>query len=572
MLDTVLAPQTHPRRWLGSDPYKPTSSKVLLTFNPSTSPGGMGRMTAPSDHLVPLSPDSPRTGAPYSRKLPSSAADQGGHTETVATWHAAPVNGQESPLPPGAGRLPPPAANDRFVKVIGARPSNARPAVALDADEGTGHRDAATDLEADRKFLLVGWMGEQETKAQAHLYNLGLLALALNRTLVLPNVRRSRFGTCYQKPFSLYYAEDSLSTFGLPYISSADFWAWTERQRSAPSAQVITFHRGDPNPRPQVMSLSHMCLDARPLDFSQHEPLSFFSPATDWKSQETRDRVGTQVVTTLLPSADEVVNKADAASSPAVLVAQMNLRYPFLTPDLAQSLSPFTFPKPAPYSYFPYSSHWTSLGHSIAANLSPFVAVHWRTETLAVDRLAPCGDALVSQLREIRRAHREIKTLYLATDYPLEVLRDGGAASQVTAHSGTMTKTLTPARHEAMKHFLEALEGEGGAGMRLTTALDEAKNVEWPEELRGVAAAGLEALDGAIVGIVDKVVLMEAELFYAGRTRPSVGVCGKMSQFTTQVVAGRRDALSAARSAGQPTALLNEVGHFGLGGGKRPLR
>lgn len=48
-------------------------------------------------------------------------------------------------------------------------------------------------------------IGEQESKAQQHLHQLALLAIALNRTLVLPNVARSRLHACHPFPFAFHY-------------------------------------------------------------------------------------------------------------------------------------------------------------------------------------------------------------------------------------------------------------------------------------------------------------------------------------------------------------------------------
>lgn len=322
--------------------------------------------------------------------------------------------------------------------------------------------------------------------------------------------------------------------FGIPYVTSNDFWAWTDRQRAAPSAQVVSFVRGERGPVEGVaISPQKMCLAERNLDFSAFEGKAFFSPMIDWKSVQAREKFGEEVVRDLLAQERLPDGAGSAASSgerksPAVLVVQYNLRYPFLTPSAVTALSPFPFAEPAPYSYFPYSSHWTELGHSIASSLSPFLAIHWRTETLAVDRLLPCGETLVRSIRAVKDQHPEIKTVYLATDYPLEVLRTPGKEKGATAHSGTMTKTLTPAHHAAMRQFLAALEGddlvEGGAdgqGLRITTFMDEQRRVEWPAGLDGlVGEGGLEDVDGAIVGIVDKIVLTNAQR--ASRSIPSL--------------------------------------------------
>ncbi|BGP27706.1 hypothetical protein JCM10295v2_006681 [Rhodotorula toruloides] len=494
------------------------------------------------------------------------------------------------PALPGAGNGRP---RDRFRKVVvGKHPLPPPPPPAIPQDESEDAKTptsddplrhnlevtSATDPDTARKFLLVGWMGEQETKAQAHLYQLGLLALSLNRTLVLPSVKRSRFGTCYSNPFSLYYAADTFAHFNIPCVTSDEFWAWTDRQRSAPPAQVVSFVRGERVAVDSVaISPQKMCLAERNLDFSAFEGRAFFSPGNDWKSVQARERFGEQVVRDLLTQERLPVGEGAGTAerkSPAVLVVQYNLRYSFLTPSTITALSPFPFPEPAPYSYFPYSQHWTSLGHSIASSLSPFLAIHWRTETLAVDRLLPCGETLVRSIRAVKQRHPEIKTVYLATDYPLEVLRTPGKEKAATAHSGTMTKTLTPAHHAAMRQFLAALEGDelvegraDGQGLRITTFMDEQRRVELPDGLAElVGKGGLEDVDGAIVGIVDKIVLMNAQLFYAGLpvAESSQRGCAKNSQFTTQVISARHDLL-AASSRGE-SGLWSEVEHFALPG------
>ncbi|GAA6050841.1 hypothetical protein JCM3770_005733 [Rhodotorula araucariae] len=486
------------------------------------------------------------------------------------------------PLAPGAGpppaRPPPrnrhPAAaavrpHDRFRKVA-AKPAEV-PAM-LPPPPHDLEVTSATDPDSARRFILVGWMGEQETKAQQHLYQLGLLALALNRTLVLPNVKRSRFGTCYQHPFSLYYDGDTLSRFGIPFVTSEDFWAWTDRQRAAPTAQVVSWVRGPVVPVEAVaVTPQHMCLTERNLEFGEFEGKAFFSPNTDYKSVEAREQYGTEVVQELLEQerAPGTDNEGDLRT-PAVLVAHYNLRYPFLAPSAIAALSPFDFPQPLPYSYYAYSSHWTALGESIAASLSPFVAVHWRTETLPVDALLPCGDALIASLQAIKRDHPEIQTVYLATDYPIEVLQHPGEEQSATAHSGTMTKTLTPGHHAAMRAFLAKLEGDdtvegtGEGALRVTTFMEEQARVELPPEPRKVVGhGGLQDVDGAIVGIVDKIVLQSAEVFYAGLpVSESAQGCAKLSQFTTQVVSGRHD----LRAQGGGARLWNDVSHFSLGG------
>ncbi|GAA5847357.1 hypothetical protein JCM9279_000254 [Rhodotorula babjevae] len=619
-------PSTPPRKTVvqraGAHLHKRTSSKITLLLSPPTPPHGSAASST-SYRIIPESPSTSRIMSPPSKRRAAvqplswapgagAATKQSGFwtrgrvlvlvgmalvvlvvarrpSVSTAGWRrhgvgagddeqatygranvelpparkAAPVAPEPvryypappRPHAPGAA----PAARARPHKGPVARPA-ARPAPPHDLEV-----TSATDPDTARRFLLVGWMGEQETKAQQHLYQLGLLSLALNRTLVLPTVKRSRFGTCFNHPFSLYYAEDTLANFGFPYVTSDEFWAWTDRQRSAPSAQVVSLVRGatDSHVEPG-RPLEHMCLSERNLDFGEFEKLAFFN---DGKSAAARADFGVALVQRLLEQ-EPVPDRLDPhRKTPSVLAADVHLRYPFLTPSLVANLSPFTFPRPSPYSYFSYAPHWTALGERIASSLSPFIAVHWRTETLPVETLAPCGDALVAALEALAREHPELGTVYLATDYPLEVARstDAKALERATAHSGTMTKTLTPAHHAAMRRFIDKVDK---SSLRVTTFLDEMKGVELPDELQKmVGAGGLQDLDGAIVGIVDKIVLMQAEVFYAGLpVSESPQGCAKASSFTTQITNGRHALREGHGAIG--SRLWGDVEHFALPGGR----
>ncbi|GAA5901506.1 uncharacterized protein JCM6883_000234 [Sporobolomyces salmoneus] len=422
------------------------------------------------------------------------------------------------------------------------------------------------DFDPSRRFIFVAWMGEQESKAQAHLYQLGLLALATNRTLVLPGVRRSRFGSCYlQNDFSLYYEADTFDRFGIPYITSSDFSSWIEHRDETPTSQMISLVRGG---EASLESLDatpkHFCLDRWRLDWTQHDHRAFFLPLTVAKTPEIRVEYGKEVV------------KALVEEEASVLVMQYNLRYPFLTPQSIASLSPHHFTPPQPYSYFPYSSHWINLGHSIADQISPFVGVHWRTETLDVERIASCGVALVERLRKIRKENPAINTLYLATDYPLDFIRKNNGkrlprSAAVVANSGTMSKLLTPAHHTAMREFLSLLEGETeDDSFHLTTFIEESRLVPLSPEVEamvGGAGGGVQDLDPAISGLVDKIILSNAELFYAGLpiSDDKQKGCAKLSQFTTQIITGRKESLAKSAFEDEETRLWNDVGHFSLG-------
>lgn len=126
-----------------------------------------------------------------------------------------------------------------------------------------------------------------------------------------------------------------------------------------------------------------------------------------------------------------------------------------------------------------------------------------------------------------------------------------------------MSKILTPAHHEVMRAFLSLLEGETDEDcFHLTTFHEESRLVQqFPSEVGSV-----EKLDPAIAGLVDKVVLSSAELFYAGLpvSEDSSFGCAKHSEFTTQVVSGRKAVLAKAASGDEVTRLWNDVRYISI--------
>lgn len=103
-------------------------------------------------------------------------------------------------------------------------------------------------------------------------------------------------------------------------------------------------------------------------------------------------------------------------------------------------------------------------------------------------------------------------------DYPIEALQQHHVEGEV-AHSGTMTKTLTEAHHVAMRAFLVefSIKLASKQLLELTSfsreleALSQSQHI--PEAIRGQDGTGSGAIqdDPAVSGIVDKVVLMQAQ-------------------------------------------------------------
>ncbi|GAA5821185.1 hypothetical protein JCM11251_004503 [Rhodosporidiobolus azoricus] len=486
------------------------------------------------------------------------------------------------------------------------------------------------------QFLVPAWLGEQETKAQQHLYQLGLLALALNRTLVLPNVSKSRLGCCYKNPFDFYYSPSSLSSLGIPTITQDRFVEWTQRRDPPPSAQVVsmvnakaTYTAGaieidsssDPHLVPNKPS-RNLCLrnPRTKLDFTGHSPLAIYPPEGFHKSEDRRLGFGESVINTL--RSKEVGSKSSRAGNslraayelPDVLAFNYELRFPILSPSVAasfaspallSSLLPAASPastsdpdsnpesspsprlEPLPFSHFPYAPTWQSLGQLLASHLSPYIAIHWRTETLTPSNLAPCAQSLLAKLLALKETHPSLTNVYLATDYPIESLDpsfappaltngETGGAPAAVAHSGTFAKVVTEQHHAAMRRFLRSFEKEARGKLRLTTFAKEMAALELPvdlaEALHNLTSppsppptianpsppppavfdpddyssidllARLPTLDPGLLGILDKEVALRAEVFLTGVPgvgSSTAGACAKLSSFTNQLVMGR---------------------------------
>lgn len=470
--------------------------------------------------------------------------------------------------------------------------------------------------------------GEQETKAQQHLYQLGLLALALNRTLVLPNVSKSRLGTCYRNPFSFYYSPTSLSDLGIPTISQEEFVAWTLRRDLAPSAQVVTMANAkatytsgaveidsasDPTLVPSKPN-RNLCLRAprTRLDFAGHSPLAIYPPEGYHRNEASRLAFGESVVRTLQSA--EVAARASRASSSReadshaladVLAFNYELRFPMLSPSVAASFASSDLTaEPLPFEHFPYAETWSSLASFLASRLSPFVAIHWRTETLWPSNLAPCASSLVQKLVALKRAYPQLRNVYLATDYPIEALDPAAFGEADAAHSGTFAKVVTAQHHAAMRRFLKDFRSKlrGEMDLRLTTFSKEQAELQAEMDEAGggfdavlppllatqlanltsadsssdasesSAFLALDSLDSGLLGILDKLIAMRAQLFLTGVPgvgSSTTGACAKLSSFTNQLVQAREKARGEAGEAEGEAAedgLWNTVAHFSLSG------
>ncbi|KAK4047552.1 hypothetical protein OIV83_005339 [Microbotryomycetes sp. JL201] len=498
-------------------------------------------------------------------------------------------------------------------------------------------------------FLLAAWLGEQETKAQQHLHQLGMLAMSLNRTLVLPNVSKSRMGTCYANPFDFYYSATSLSDLGIPTITHENFVAWTLQRDPPPTAQVIsmmsaksTYPQGaieidsasDPNLVPNKPT-RNFCL--RPprtrLDFTKRSPLVIYPPEGYHKNDNSRRSFGESAVNTL--KSQDVAARSSRAFVfddsedllPDVYAFNYELRYPMMSPAVVTAFqtdststtnSNEVVPLPE-FSHFDYSDLWHDLADVIVERLSPFIAIHWRTETLVAQNLVPCATRLVDRLVKLKQQYPEISKVYLATDYPIEPLLDSAKAESTVAalipHSGTFAKSVLPQHHEAFRTFIKLFDKQFGRGrgraqsLELTTFAreqaklgdevpDSVKDRIFPllrkddDEMDQSANDGNDQqqnnevdrnvefdvglIDPGLYGILDKLIVTRSQVFLTGL--PSGGgsssstdnACAKLSSFTNQMIEAREKLVqlqSDGKSSGDERKreeLWNTVNHWSM--------
>jgi hypothetical protein len=475
-------------------------------------------------------------------------------------------------------------------------------------------------------------------------------------------VSKSRLGTCYRHPFAFYYSPESLSALGIPTITQEDFLLWTLQRDPPPSAQTVSIVNAKPGVYPEgsveVDSFAdpftpaakpnrNLCLRSprSKLDFNSNSPLAIYPSEGYHKSEIGRLGFGQSVINTLLSS--DIAAKSSRRSSsqhydytlPDVLAFNYEMRFPILTPESVvahltsssdtrtndedeeedfDSPSPSITP-PLPFSHFPYSETWSQLADSISSRLSPFISIHWRTETLTPANLSPCSESLLDKIFLLKKRYPEISNVYLATDYPIEQLDSSfatrGAGGELVgegvAHSGTFAKSITEQHHKVMKKFLRNFEYRsrrlGRDGLRLTTFAKEQNGISLdptistlptelldklvnltspidfdetdPEAVRPTTL-DLGSLDPGLLGILDKLIVTKSQLFLTGV--PGVGsstenACGKLSSFTMQLIGAREELVAmqefeeeehgeSSDSDRRKDKLWNTVQHWSLNG------
>lgn len=387
-----------------------------------------------------------------------------------------------------------------------------------------------------------------------HLTQLVHLASSLNRTLVLPNVSKSRLGTCGKWSFEAYYDPGSIAK-QMEQVSAGsgrimlmdDFKTWVDMRPDGPQGQLL-FLQEDLSLTPEGTLLSSqdglsLFVDHRTLELSDrrlknayclktkfrgirldaHYPLSIYSTAPD--STLPAATASGDLVTELIARPDtinksisqDLVEEADAGSSdsppsePEILLVHWDLRHmPFASPE---TLAPLA-----------YSEKLWQMSQRLIEHHHPYLAVHWRMETVEPVLLPDCAEALVDSLSMLLADPTlgdGIKTVWLATDVPW-TSKGADALLRAPVERSNTFKAFTKEHFEAIEIVKAAFVEEGPLeGWKLTGLSEEVQKLRIGHKEDDLILAyeddtGALWEDSGIWGILDKTAAMNSALFVSG--------------------------------------------------------
>ncbi|KAF4613570.1 hypothetical protein D9613_007393 [Agrocybe pediades] len=415
------------------------------------------------------------------------------------------------------------------------------------------------------QFLLPLRISEQESKARIHLTQIVELAKRLNRTLVLPNVGKSKLGACFKWPLERYYDVTSLSgeerhSDSEWYIELEDFKSWLEykeRRGGPPSSQIVTIEQAGQlrdGLREEALYANENvgAYTYRTFGAWEHNLPGCFS--TKFSSMKLD---GLPVVMTLNSSTDKTSDRltgasvVDAFSAVSRRAMDGSRRSPDTQPHVLVvnwELRHLLFPPQSSMQPVRYAAQMHQLV-DLYAPPTPYLAVHWRMETVDVAVLQECAHALVDVLSRMLHDHslsENISTVWFAGDYPYPMARQTESrlrTSRITK-SGTF-KDFDVLHEEVIETLRKAFDQDGELSKwKLTDFVEATSKAKEDEVLQ----------DPGVLGILDKLVSTKSSLFVSGSTK-----CSRKSSFTKQVIDVRNDKWIQDRQ----TNLRNIVDRFG---------
>ncbi|ORX58907.1 hypothetical protein DM01DRAFT_1333524 [Hesseltinella vesiculosa] len=364
------------------------------------------------------------------------------------------------------------------------------------------------------RFLLPMMITEQESKAQFHFRQLAFLSGRLDRIIVLPNVHSSHLGACRHYAFDYYYDHGWLDNNkdSFKYITMRDFLAWTKERQALeqlPTAQEISIEL------PGVTSTIPVanCMDQR---FNMEGRPRYRFRLEDPENESRRKGDHAAILAKVLQDR----NNPQVPDGLDVIHLYYDRRFGYIKDPRAE----------VPIDYHP---RWHALADNIAAQLSPFVAVHWRMEMLEpVSNLVPCAHSLVKKISTIDQNASATKNVFLLTDYP-HLLQAPGARPESMSFKQS---ELTANHHDAIRYLYEHVN------VTLTTVLptDKIPTDQLPMSNWNLVPVHhpTAPTDRSVLGIVDKLVAIRSDWFLYGKA----GQCGKVSSFTRRIQYDRNQA------------------------------
>ncbi|CEP16420.1 hypothetical protein [Parasitella parasitica] len=385
------------------------------------------------------------------------------------------------------------------------------------------------------RFLLPIAITEQESKAQLHFRQLAFLAGKIGRTIVLPNVHNSHLGACLPHLFTFYYDSSWLDANKkhFNYITMENFKAWLLERHSTgaiPSGQEI-YMQGSRKSR--LLTKINNCFGDY-FDFSNR-------PTVSYQLQDHQNQRHVNITNVMInlfsdnARQHEYINREPSSTSSLLGITKAPLhpppvdvinlfydrRYKFIKDQDAQGP-------------LPYNQRWVDVADQISKQLTPYMAIHWRMERLEpVSNLLPCAMNLVDQVQQLEVPNSEQKkhpNVFLLTDYP-HLLNTTGAKPESNSFQ---VNELKREHHRAVEYLYQHLNISLTSVNNNKIPYDELPKDNWhilPINASSSSDDGLLPADRSVLGIVDKLVAMKAQWFFAGRP----GVCAKSSSFTGRI-------------------------------------
>ncbi|CAB5396182.1 unnamed protein product [Rhizophagus irregularis] len=233
---------------------------------------------------------------------------------------------------------------------------------------------------------------EQESKAQKHMIQYAQMAQKLDRILILPNVGKSRIGSCLEYPFNYYYLIESLQRNfpNLKLMTQKQFYKWIKSQKNKkPSYQHI------------IIQENRLCFDEiDEMDFDNNNNYNYNYNLTIggryWKNDQSLENLS-----------NFIINNLKLFNNTEILLMEQNFIYPL-------------FPNHIPH--LEYSPHIINKAIKISQHIKPYIAIQWRMELGNPLNMPKCAEKLISHSLRQSFSFHDIKQEYHGK--AIDILRD----------------------------------------------------------------------------------------------------------------------------------------------------